>query len=262
MKTQIKKLAFAMSLTLGVASFGVYAAPETIAFGVDASYAPFESKSPSGEMIGFDIDLANAMCAELKAKCVYVENDFDGLIPALQAKKFDAILSSLSVTESRAQVIDFSDIMYLAPVRMIAAKGSTLQPTAESLKGKRVGVEQGTIQETYANTKWKPFGVEVVPYQNQDLVLADMESGRLDASLQDEVQASEGFLKTPRGAGFDFAGPVVEDKKLLGEGTAIGLRKGEAELKAELNKALAAIHANGTYDKLMKKYFDFSISPK
>ena len=254
----MKKLA--LTVCLALASSGVFAKDwKVIRFGVDASYAPFESKAADGKLAGFDIDLGNAICEKLKAKCVWVENDFDGMIPALKAKKFDGILSALSVTEKRAEQIAFSDKMYNSPVRMIAKKGAPLQPTPESLRGKRIGVEQGSTQEAYAKAHWEPKGVNVVPYQNQDLVLSDLVSGRLDASLQDAVQADVGFLRTARGNGFAFAGPEVNDAKILGTGTAIGLRKDDADLRQQINQALAAIHQDGTYQRLAKKYFSFDI---
>jgi lysine/arginine/ornithine transport system substrate-binding protein len=127
-----------------------------ITFGVDPTYPPFESLSPSGQFVGFDIDLGHAICATLKVKCVFVSQGFDGIIPALEARKFDAILSSMTVTPARAQQIDFSSEMYNEPTSLIAKKGSGLVPTADSLKGKTVGVESGTIQESYANAYWKP----------------------------------------------------------------------------------------------------------
>ncbi|WP_024304606.1 ABC transporter substrate-binding protein [Pseudogulbenkiania sp. MAI-1] len=254
----MKKLALTVCLALAAGS--AFAKDwKVIRFGVDASYAPFESKAADGKLVGFDIDLGNAICEKMKAKCVWVENDFDGMIPALKAKKFDGILSALSVTEKRAEQIAFSDKMYNSPVRMIAKKGSPLQPTAESLRGKRVGVEQGSTQEAYAKVYWEPKGVNVVPYQNQDLVLSDLQSGRLDASLQDAVQADIGFLRTPRGNGFAFAGPEVNDVKILGTGTAIGLRKEDTDLRQQINQALAAIHQDGTFQRLAKKYFSFDI---
>lgn len=255
----MKKFALTAAV-LALASTGAFAKDwKTIRFGVDASYAPFESKAADGKLVGFDIDLGNAICEKLKAKCVWVENDFDGMIPALKAKKFDGILSSLSVTEKRAEQIAFSDKMFNAPVRMVAKKGSPLQPTAASLKGKRVGVEQGTTQETYAKMYWEPKGVTVVPYQNQELTLADLMSGRVDATLQDAVQADLGFLKTPKGKDFTFAGPELKDPKVLGTGTAIGLRKDDTELRQLINKAIADIHKDGTFKKLEKKYFTFAI---
>ena len=234
---------------------------KTVRIGVDASYPPFESKAASGQIVGFDVDLTKALCTRMNVKCVWVEQDFDGIIPALKGKKFDAIVSSLTVTDKRREQIDFSDKLFDAPARMIARTGSPLLPTAESLKGKRVGVEQGTTQEAYAKAYWEPKGVTVVPYQNQDQVYADLTSGRLDAALQDEIQADAGFLKTPRGKGFAWAGPEVKDAKTIGEGTAIGLRKEDAELKTMFNKALAQVHQDGTFTKLEKQYFDFDIYP-
>ena len=235
---------------------------KTVRFGVDASYAPFESKAPSGELVGFDIDLGNALCAKMGAKAVWVENDFDGMIPALQARKIDGILSSLAVTEKRKRQIDFTDILFATPTRMVAKAGSSLLPTPESLKGKSVGVEQGTVQETYSKTYWEPKGVNIVSYQNQDQVYADLRSGRLDAALQDEIQAQQSFLKSPQGEGFAFAGPEVVDDEILGKGAAIGLRKGDQDLKTALNGALQAIHQDGTYQAIEQKYFDFNVAPK
>jgi lysine-arginine-ornithine-binding protein len=232
---------------------------KVIRFGVDPSYPPFESKAADGSLVGFDIDLGNALCAKLNAKCVWVENDFDGMIPALQARKIDAVLSDMSVTEKRLQQIDFTEKISSSPTRMVGKTGSNLLPTAESLRGRNIGVEQGTIQETYAKIYFEPHGVNVVSYQNQDQVYADLKSGRLDASLQDEVQASIGFLKTPEGVGFEFCGPELQDPKILGDAVAIGLRKGDSDLKNALNRALAELLKDGTYQTIAKKYFDFNI---
>jgi lysine-arginine-ornithine-binding protein len=240
---------------------GVAAAKEwkTIRFGLEPGYAPFEYKVADGSLAGFDIDIGNELCKRANVKCVWVENDFDSLIPALKAKKFDAILSSMSMTEQRKQEIEFSDKVYNSPTRMIAKAGSPLLPTPESLKGKRVGVQQGTMQETYAKALWAPKGVEVVSYQSQELVYPDLISGRLDAGFQDSVAASEGFLKKPQGKGYAFAGPEVFDAKYFGKGTGVGMRKDDKELKEIINKALAAMIKDGTYAKIAKKYFDFDI---
>ncbi|WP_341312875.1 ABC transporter substrate-binding protein [Paraburkholderia sp. IMGN_8] len=253
---------FALCVALAVMATGAMAKEwKTVRIGVDASYPPFESKAASGQVVGFDVDLTRALCAKMNVKCVWVEQDLDGIIPALKARKYDAIVSSLTITDKRREQIDFSDKLFDAPARMIAKAGSPLLPTVESLKGKRVGVEQGSTQEAYAKAYWEPKGVTVVPYQNQDQVYADLASGRLDAALQDEVQADAGFLKTPRGKGFAWAGPEVKDPKTIGEGTAIGLRKDDAELKAMFNQALAQVHQDGTFRKLAKQYFDFDIYP-
>ncbi|HLA30552.1 MAG TPA: ABC transporter substrate-binding protein [Pseudomonas sp.] len=256
----MKKVFAAMSLALLAVSVGVSAKDvQEVRFGVSPDSPPFELKMADGTLGGFDIDLGNAICAKLKAECVWVENDFDGMIPALRAKKFDGVLSSMSVTEKRQKQIAFSDKLFNAPVRMVAKKGSTLLPTVESLKGKRIGVQQGTTQETYAKTYWEPQGVTVVSYQNLDLSLADLLAGRVDATLQDAVQAEIGFLKTPRGRDFAFAGPTLNDQKTLGSGTAIGLRKEDVELRQLINQALAEMHQDGTYQRLEQKYFSFSL---
>ncbi|MBX9346098.1 lysine/arginine/ornithine ABC transporter substrate-binding protein [Chromobacterium piscinae] len=256
----MKKALAALAVGLMAASLGAYAKDwKEIRFGVDASYAPFEYKAPNGQVVGFDVDLGNEICKRMKAKCVWVENDFDGMIPALKAKKFDGVLSSMSMTEARMKEIAFSAKLFNTPTRMVAKSGSGLMPTPASLKGKRVGVEQGTIQEAYAKKHWAPAGVEVVPYQNQTLVLADLTAGRLDASLQDAVQADIGFLKKPEGKGFAFAGKDLVDPQTLGEGAGIGLRKEDKDLKAGIDKAIADMLKDGTYKKIEKKYFSFDV---
>lgn len=256
----MKKALAALAVGLMAASLGAYAKDwKEIRFGVDASYAPFEYKAPNGQVVGFDVDLGNEICKRMKAKCVWVENDFDGMIPALKAKKFDGVLSSMSMTEARMKEIAFSAKLFNTPTRMVAKSGSGLMPTPASLKGKRVGVEQGTIQEAYAKKHWAPAGVEVVPYQNQTLVLADLVAGRLDASLQDAVQADIGFLKKPEGKGFAFAGKDLVDPQTLGEGAGIGLRKEDKDLKAGIDKAIADMLKDGTYKKIEKKYFSFDV---
>ena len=227
----------------------------TIRFGVDASYPPFESKDASGKVVGFDVDLGNEICARLKAKCVWIENDFDGMIPALKAKKFDGVLSSMSMTPARAEQIAFSDKLFNTPTRLVT-KGANLQPTAESLKGKSVGVEQGTIQETYAKAYWAPKGVQVAPYQNRDGVPGP-DVGRLDAALQDAVQADIGFLKTPRGE-LRIRRQGHRRSEDARQRAGIGLRKDDADLKAKIDHAIADIIKDGTYKKL-EKYFAFDV---
>jgi len=231
----------------------------TLRFGTDASYPPFESKAPDGKLVGFDIDIGDELCRRLQVKCVWVENAFDGMIPGLKARKFDAVLSTFAMTAKRAEQVAFTHKIFHVPTRMVAKKGSGLQPTAASLAGKTVGVEQGTIQETYAKAHWESQGVRVQSYQTQDQVYTDLISGRLDAALQNAVQAERGFLNTPRGAPFEMAGPALIDPKIFGSGTGIGLRKEDTELKAKLDDAIDAMRKDGTYQKLASKYFDFDV---
>ncbi|MCC4944061.1 transporter substrate-binding domain-containing protein, partial [Klebsiella pneumoniae] len=175
------------------------------------------------------------------------------------AKKIDAIMSSLSITEKRQQEIAFTDKLYAADSRLVVKKGSPVTPDLATLKGKRVGVLQGTTQETYGNEHWAPKGIEIVSYQGQDNIYSDLTAGRIDAAFQDEVAASEGFLKQPIGKDYQFGGPSIKDEKLFGVGTGMGLRKEDNELREALNKAFAEMRKDGTYDKLAKKYFDFNV---
>jgi lysine-arginine-ornithine-binding protein len=247
---------FALAAVLASVSFGAIAEEiDSIRFGVDPTFPPFESKNPDGSLAGFDIDLGNAICAELKAKCVWVETAFDSIIPALKAKKFDGVLSAMTVNEKRKEQIAFSDKLYNSPSRLVAREGSGLMPTPESLKGKRVGVAQGSTQEAYVKGFWAQHGVNIVSYQNQDLVFQDLINGRVDASLTDAPVADIGFLQTPNGKGFAFVGEAVEEKTVLGEGIAIGLRKEDNALREKINAALAEIHNDGTYKTIEKKYF-------
>lgn len=256
----MKKLVKVLPLVMAIACASSFAAvPKTLKIGTDPTYEPFESKNASGELVGFDIDLAKELCKRIDTQCTFVESDFDALIPSLKAKKIDTIISSLSITEKREQEIAFTNKLYAANARLIAKQGSDIQPTLESLRGKRIGVLQGSTQEAYANAMWQPKGIDVVAYQNQDLIYADLASGRVDAAFQDEVAGSEGFLKQTVGKGYVFAGPAVKDDKFFGVGTGMGLRKEDKDLKTALDNAFAEMRKDGTYDKFAKKYFDFNV---
>lgn len=236
------------------------AATGDLRWGTDPGAAPFEFKDKDGKLSGFDIELGNAICAQMKRKCIWVENDFDGLIPALKAKKFDIINASMSVTEKRQREIDFSNRVTRVPSRMIAKDGSKLLPTLAALAGKRVGVQQGSTHEAYAKQQWGKAGVEVVSYAKNDQIYADLQAGRLDCGLMDGVEAGIGFLKTPAGKGFGYAGPAISDEKIFGNGTGFGVRKEDAALRQSLNIALAELKSNGSYKKIMSKYFEFDVS--
>ncbi|NIY48486.1 ABC transporter substrate-binding protein [Cedecea colo] len=233
--------------------------PATLRIGTDPGYAPFESKSPDGKVIGFDIDLTEALCERMKMKCVVVESPFDALIPSLKARKIDAIMATMSITPARQKEINFSDKLYSAKARLIAPAGSALKPEPASLQGKNIGVLQGSIQETYANKYWRNSGVSVVSYPSQDDIYSDLKAGRLDAAFQDEVAGSYGFLKQAAGKSYDFAGPAVTDPQIFGTGVGMGLRKEDTELQQAVNQAFASLRADGTYKKIVDKYFAFDI---
>jgi lysine/arginine/ornithine transport system substrate-binding protein len=252
----VKNLLMLACAFASVATASAMAADATsLRYGLEAQYPPFESKGSNGELQGFDIDVGNAVCKTANLKCSWVETSFDGLIPALQGRKFDAINSAMNATEKRRQAIDFTNVIYRVPTQLIARKDSGLQPTPESLKGKRVGVLQASIQETYAKAHWENAGVTVVPYQDQNQVYADLVAGRLDATLVLAPAGQTGFLSRPDGKDFAFVGQAVRDDKILGSGVAFGIRKGDTALRNQLNAAISKVQADGTVKTLAEKYF-------
>jgi lysine-arginine-ornithine-binding protein len=251
----------ALGVSLLCAAFGVQAKDASeLRFGVDPTYAPFESKAPSGQLVGFEIDLGNEICKRLDVKCVWVETGFDGIIPALQGRKFDAIMSAMSITPKREEQIAFSVPLFNTPSRLIGKEGVDIKPTVASLKDKKVGVAQGSTQEAYAKANWAPAGIEIVSYANQEQVYTDLRAGRIDATLTDMIAGSQGFLKTSQGKGFAFVGAPVSDAKTLGKGAGIGIRKDDMPLRTKIDHAIDAMVKDGTYKKIEQRYFDFDIS--
>ena len=223
---------------------------------IDPTYEPFTYKTPDGKPAGFDVDIANAVCAEIKRNCVFVEQVWDSMIPGLQARKYDVIVSSLSITEERKRVIDFSDRYYKTPSAIVVKKGTEYSAPA-SLKGKRIGVLKGSTQEKWAMGELKPAGVNVIPYEAQDQVYLDINAGRLDGTVADKVEVHGGFLRKPEGKDYGYVGHDQYETKYYGEGIGIGMRKNQKDLKEQINKAIKTIRSNGTYDTIAKKYFDF-----
>ncbi len=256
----MKKTLALFSLVLAMTGLSAHAsAQQQIRFGTDATFPPFEFKAADGSLQGFDIDLGNAICTQLKAKCIWVENGFDGLIPALQARKFDAIISSLSITDERKKAINFSNKLFNTPAYLVALKDSGLKPIAESLQGKRVGVQQGSVFEAYAKKHWQSQGVELVSYPSAEAVYADLVVGRLDATLDDATVVTTALLNKPQGKNFSLIEPQVKDDAIFGPGTGIGIAKQDVELLEQLNGAIKAIRSEGIYDRLAKKYFNFNV---
>ena len=226
----------------------------TVRIGIDPTYPPMDSKQPDGTLSGFDVDLGKEICKRIQAHCVWVENEFSGMIPALQARKIDIVLSAMAMTAKRRQQIDFTSKLYKFKSRLIARKGASINETDSGLQGKHIGVQTGTQFETYANEHWRTHGADIVAYQNQEQVFADLINGRLDAALLGAVEAEYGFLKKPDGAAFAFAGAPLD---MGDQGVGIGLRKDETALRDKINQAIAAMRADGTYQKIASQYFDF-----
>ncbi|MCB1898732.1 ABC transporter substrate-binding protein [Cognatazoarcus halotolerans] len=237
---------------------------DQIRFATEGAYPPFNVTAPDGSVQGFDVDIANALCAEMKAKCSWVKQEWDGMIPALMSRKFDAIAASMSITAERRKKVDFTDKYYATPLALVARKGSPLKPDLTALKGKRIGVQRGTVADNFAGRFWADHGVELVRYAKQEEAYLDLATGRIDATWVDALEADAGFLTKPAGQDYDFSGSKIygrnaDEKAVIGEGVGIAVRKRDTELRDKLNKALAAIRANGTYEQIRKKYFPHDI---
>ncbi|WP_340116190.1 ABC transporter substrate-binding protein [Pelagibius sp. 7325] len=229
-----------------------------VRIGVEGAYPPFSEVTADGKLVGFDIDIANALCEEMKVECELITQDWDGIIPALQARKYDAIIASMSITPERKEKVDFTNKYYNTPAKFVRKKGSGIEITKEGMKGKVVGVQRATIHDNFVTEVYGDT-VEVKRYATQDEAYLDMVAGRVDLLLADSVAMDGGFIQTDAGKDFEFVGPDFSDPQYFGEGAGIALRKGEEDLREMFNNAIEAIRANGTYDTIQKKYFDYDV---
>lgn len=253
---KIVKLLAAAGIALA-AYTGAAMADMKVRIGTEGAYPPFNYKDASGELKGFDIDIAKALCAEMKAECSFVAQDWDGIIPALIAKKYDAIIASMSITEERKKKVDFTNKYYSTPAKFIVDKKSGITDvTPAGLKGKTIGAQGSTIHSNYLEDLYK--GSTIKLYKTQDEANADLAAGRLDAILADSAVLLE-WLKKKEGSCCQFTGPDFNEEKYFGVGAGIAVRKGDDKLREAFNKAIAAILKNGTYKKINDKYFPFSV---
>jgi len=249
-----------IGLAVALASGNVQAQKWTkVRIATEGAYPPFNYVDKDGRVGGFDVDIANALCEEMKVQCTIVAQDWDGIIPGLLAKKYDAIVASMAITEERKKRIDFSDKYYQTVARFVAKKGSGIEIGREGLKGKTIGVQRATIHANYLNDNYKGV-VNIKEYDNYENAYIDLAAGRVDAILDDNV-ALWAFLQKPEGKNFEFVGPPATGK-WFGEGKGIAVRKEDQDLKTMFNKALATIRANGTYKKINEKYFPFDLYPQ
>lgn len=228
-----------------------------VRIGIEGAYPPFSEIGTDGKLKGFDVDITMALCAKMAAECQIVPQEWDGMIPALQARKFDAIISSMAITEERKRQVAFTDKYYNTPARIVGKASMPHDISVAALKGKKIGVQRSTTHDRYASAIYKDSAI--VRYAKADEAFLDLAAGRVDVLLMDSVAANEGFLKRPAGKGFAFLGQPVDDPKYFGTGTGIATRKADAALVGKFNAAIAAIRADGTYKKIQDKYFDFDV---
>ena len=246
-------LAIAGLLALAVTSVNA----DALRVGVEGAYPPFSWKEADGTLKGFDIDFAHEVCKRLDRECVLIEQEWDGMIPALLARKFDTIIASMSITEERKKKVDFTVKYYNTPAKLVAKKNPGFEGTAAGLDGKRLGVQRATTHQCSAEKLYP--GAELVLYATQDEVWQDLGSGRLDAQLSDSLQAYEGFLVLDVGQDFDFLGDALDDVECQGVGAGFAIRKEDSALRDALSKAIQDIREDGTYKVINDKYFAVDI---
>ncbi|OED60183.1 arginine ABC transporter substrate-binding protein [Vibrio tasmaniensis ZS-17] len=232
---------------IGLASFNA-AAQEEIKFAMEATYAPFEYMDENNQIQGFDVDLANALCEEMKATCTFHNQAFDSLIPALKFKRYDAAISAMDITEARLQQVNFSDAYYDNSAAFISIEGKIADQAA--LEGKRIGVQNGSTHQSFLLEQMT--GVTAVPYSSYQDAFIDMKNGRIDSVFGDTAVVAEWFKKQDN---LTYVGEQVTNQEYFGNGFGIAVNKSNPELVAQLNTALAAVKANGEYDKIFNKYF-------
>jgi lysine-arginine-ornithine-binding protein len=254
---KILHLVCAVALALILNADVSFSEIKKIRIGTEGAYPPFNSYDADRNLVGFDIDIAKALCAQMNVECEFVAQDWDGIIPSLLAKKYDAIVASMSITEERLKKVDFTEKYQEIPSRFMAVKGSGIQAVdPESLKDKILGAQSSTTHATYLEDIY--VGSQIKLYQTLDDANLDLAAGRIDLVLAASVPLME-WAKTKAGACCEFVGDNIKSVKYFGKGAGIAVRKEDGQLKEMFNKALSEILANGTYKKINDKYFSFSI---
>ena len=245
-----KKILLAAAATLAFGTSAV--AADKLKIGTEGAYPPFNLIDASGKATGFDVEIGQALCAKMKVECDVVTSDWDGIIPALNAKKFDFLIASMSITDERKQAVDFTDPYYTNKLQFIAPKGADFKTDKDSLKGKVIGAQRSTIAGTWLEENLDGI-VDIKLYDTQENAYLDLASGRVDGVLADKFVNWE-WLKSDAGKDFEFKGEPVFDNDKIG----IAVRKNDP-LREKLNAALKEIVADGTYKQINDKYFPFSI---
>ncbi|RPH43015.1 MAG: ABC transporter substrate-binding protein [Desulfobulbaceae bacterium] len=255
----MKKLFTLFTIALVLAAGAVQAKDwKKVRVAIEGAYPPFSQITPEGKLIGFDVDIAVALCNAMGAEPVLVTQDWDGMIPGLLARKYDTIIASMSITEERLQKVDFSKKYYQTPAKFMAKKGLFSTFSQDALKGKTVGVQRETVHDKYLTDIYGK-DVTIKRYGSLDEAYLDVDAGRLDILMADSVALMDGFLSKEKGKGYEFIGPDMVDPKWFGPGIGAALRKEDTDLKEKLNAAIDKIRADGTYDAIQKKYFSFDV---
>ncbi|WP_198335949.1 transporter substrate-binding domain-containing protein [Psychrobacter celer] len=224
-------------------------APLNIKIATESSYKPFSYTDADGNLIGYEIELVDALCAQMKAECEVISQDWDGLIPGLNAQKFDAAIAGMSITPERKEVVDFSDPYFHSGIILIGKKGDDL--AIDALKGQPIASQRSTVASQYLQDEHSDADIKL--YDTQDNAYLDLTSGRVRGMMSDKVTGVD-WLKTEAGQNYEVKGnEISSDDDAMG----IAFRKGDP-LVAKFNKALSELKANGTYDQITGSYFGTS----
>ncbi|WBL34171.1 transporter substrate-binding domain-containing protein [Sinirhodobacter sp. HNIBRBA609] len=225
------------------------AAAETLRIATEGAFPPFSEINANGEVVGFDIDIAKALCAKMERECEIIAMDWDGIIPGLVNDKYDAIVASMSITEERKQTVDFTNPYYSNYLVLLAKKGSGL--TVDGIAQQAVGAQRASISSSWAEEQVGARG-DLRLYDTLTASFTDLEAGRIDSIVSDYFPALDWLKDHP-----DFE--VVGDRIDIGDQIGIAVRKDDAELRDALNLALEGIVADGTYSQISTGYFGTDI---
>ena len=240
------------------------ASAETLRVGMECTYAPFNFRNADGELDGYDVDVAKGVAGIIGADLEFVCQQWDGMIPALLANKFDLVVASMSITDTRLEKMDFSQPYRISVGRLVGKKNAGLnlfddagKPIAANFAGVKVGLERAS---TYAS--WFEAilpDADVTLYDTNEALYLDLVNGRTDVIMTNPMKAYLRFLSKEDGADFQFVSPQVDERNFFGIGVGIGLRQGNDDLKARLNGALKTLTENGSLKTYALKYFPFAI---
>jgi polar amino acid transport system substrate-binding protein len=243
----------ALVVAVGVLFAAEVVPAEKLRIGIEGAYPPFNFIDQTGQPRGFDVDIAQTLCERMGVECKLVAQEWDGIIPALLAGKFDAIVASMSITEERKRSVAFTDRYYSNVVRFAGPKGEKIDVSREGLAGRTIGAQRATISAGYAEDHYGDVAT-IKLYDTLENAELDLMSGRIDVLLADGLVLYE-WLLSKDGQDFQFHGEGLS----LDEGIGVALRKEDDALRERFNVALRAILADGTYERINAKYFPFSI---
>ena len=262
----MKRINTYLAAALAAFTFGASApaSADTLRVGMECTYAPFNYRTESGELAGYDVDVAKGVAEIIGAELDFVCQQWDGMIPALLANKFDLIVASMSITDSRLEKIDFSSPYRDSVGRLVGKSGADLNlfdpsgnPIPENFAGLRIGLERASTYESWFNARLPD--ADIVLYDGSEPLYLDLVNGRVDASMTNPMKAHLRFLTQEEGSGFEFVSPAISEVEFFGIGVGIGLRQDQPELKARLDDAIKQLINDGKLTEYALKYFPFPI---